>query len=238
LERLHAALAHVPLAPDCEIRAGDHAGVFAAVADGVRRLQSGAATACLIGGVDSLLSTERLADLDARDRLKTRYNPHGIVPGEAAVFLVVELEAEARRRKAAVWARLSRVGLGREPRPIGSDEPCLAEGLTEAILKATPESVQPRPLLGVVCDLNGEPYRAGEWGLARPRATAWAREVLLSHPADCLGDVGAAAGALLVGLASIAIHERYAVSPELLVWAGSDDGSRAAVFVGAASEAK
>jgi 3-oxoacyl-[acyl-carrier-protein] synthase-1 len=240
LERLQAALGHVPLAPDSEvIDSGYHTAVLEAVARGVQRLHQRAATACVVGGVDSLLGTERLAWLDAHDRLKTGYNPHGLIPGEAAAFVVLEREADARARSAVCWARLGPVGTGKEENPIGSDRPCLGQGLSAAIAQATANYREPpRSLLGILCDLNGEPYRANEWGLARSRVLRWAREVKVWHPADCLGDTGAATGAVLLALGARALKKGYAPTPELLVWAGADDGQRAAVFLAAATNAK
>ena len=232
LERLQAALDHVPLHGESEIRAGCHTAVLEALAEGMKRLRDRKAAACLVGGVDSLIQTHRLARLEDAKRLKTGYNPHGLVPGEAGVFLVLEREADARGRGVEAWARVNEVGLAVEANPLGSPKPCLGQGLTEAIRLVTRAHCEPpRPLLGVLCDLNGEPYRANEWGLARSRALGWAREVMLWHPADCLGDVGAATGAALLALGAVALKQNYAPTPELLIWAGAEGGQRAAVFL-------
>jgi len=232
LERLQAAVEHVPLDGASEVREGCHTAVLEAVAEGMKRLRGGKAAACLVGGVDSLVQPHQLTRLEGQKRLKTGYNPHGLIPGEAAVFLVLEREADARARGVDLWARLNEVGLADEANPLGSSKPCLGQGLSEAIRQATKEHREPpRPLLGVLCDLNGEPYRAGEWGLARSRALGWAREVTLWHPADCLGDIGAATGAALLALGAVALKQGYAPTPELLVWAGAEGGQRAAVFL-------
>jgi 3-oxoacyl-[acyl-carrier-protein] synthase-1 len=239
IERLQAALGHVPLDPSSEVRTGCHTAVFEALAEGLRRLRGGDAAACVIGGVDSLIRGGRLSPLDARNRLKTADCPHGLVPGEAAAFLVLEREPDARRRPAPAWARLGDVGLGHEANPLGSEQPCLGQGLSEAIRQATrAHGEQPRPLLGILCDLNGEPYRANEWGLARSRALRWAREVKVWHPADCWGDVGAATGAVLLAFGAAALRQGFAPSPELLVWAGAEGGQRAAVVLTPASDGK
>ena len=232
LERLQAALDHVPLHGESEIRAGCRTAVFEAIAGGMKRLRDRKAAACLVGGVDSLIQTHRLTRLEGQKRLKTGYNPHGLIPGEASVFLVLERESDARARGADCWARLNEVGLADEANPLGSPKPCLGQGLSEAIRQASRAHCDPpRPLLGVLCDLNGEPYRASEWGLARPRALGWARDVTVWHPADCWGDIGAATGAALLALGAFALHEGFAPTPELLVWAGSEGGQRAAVFL-------
>jgi len=233
LERVQESIGHVPITPPGEVRAGGHATVLGAVADAIQLLSRHSVAACLVGGVDSLIQIERLTWLDEQSRLKASYNPHGLIPGEAAAFLVLEREADARRRGAACWASVGNVGLAKEENAIGSDSPCLGAGLSQAITEATVgHSAQIQPLLGVVCDLNGEPYRANEWGIARSRALRWAREVEVLHPADCLGDVGAATGAVLLGLASVGLKRDYVPTSQLLLWAGSDDGRRAAVMLG------
>ena len=93
-----------------------------------------------------------------------------------------------------------------------------------------------RPLS--ICDLNGERYRALEWGFAQTRALAdlswqdggpgtgetW-------HPADCLGDSGAGSCAICAVWAIEAIRLRYSITKEVLLWGASDGPLRAAAIV-------
>jgi 3-oxoacyl-[acyl-carrier-protein] synthase-1 len=50
-------------------------------------------------------------------------------------------------------------------------------------------------------------------------------------PADCLGDVGAASGLLYVALAVVSGLRGLAKGRFTLVWAGSENGYRAAVLL-------
>ncbi|HYO51812.1 hypothetical protein [Archangium sp.] len=91
----------------------------------------------------------------------------------------------------------------------------------------------------VICDLNGESYRATEWVYAYLRTGKRHRDPLaLWHPSDCYGDVGAASGAIQIGIALSAFRRRYARGPHPLVWASSDDGLRGAALLSAPPSAQ
>ena len=90
---------------------------------------------------------------------------------------------------------------------------------------------------GLACPLRPAPTSAGrslrpQWravsrqrvGPGPSRALGWARDVTVWHPADCWGDIGAATGAALLAFGAFALHEGFAPTPELLVWAGSEGG--------------
>ena len=84
----------------------------------------------------------------------------------------------------------------------------------------------------VYCDLNGQSYRFAEWGLMRVRLSAeLGDDLALVHPAECLGDVGAATGGVLVGCAVQALTRGYAGVPQVLLWTASDGGARASLCV-------
>jgi 3-oxoacyl-[acyl-carrier-protein] synthase-1 len=89
-----------------------------------------------------------------------------------------------------------------------------------------------RPADVVLCDLNGESYRATEWSYAMARTFRDGQAVPpLVHPADCLGDVGAATGGVLLALAAAAMKKGLAPWKTALVWCSSDNGERAACAV-------
>jgi len=84
----------------------------------------------------------------------------------------------------------------------------------------------------VFCDMNGEPYRADEYGFACLRTgEAFASASEFVAPADCLGDVSAASVPLGIMLSSIAVRKRYARGPYALVWASSEGGDRGAALL-------
>jgi 3-oxoacyl-[acyl-carrier-protein] synthase-1 len=153
------------------------------------------------------------------------------VPGEAAAFLVLERHSAVQKRNAQALAKLVGIGYAIESNSIYDKSPCTGDGLTSAIRSAL-EGLDGSTLTLVVCDLNGERYRATEWGLALPRSFgASAPPELLWHPADCLGDCGAAAGALNVVFGALALARRSVADGSVLVWGSSDDGERGAALL-------
>ena len=77
------------------------------------------------------------------------------------------------------------------------------------------------------CDMNGEPYRADEFGFATIRAGGLFRDPsAFTAPADCWGDVGAASGPLFLILAEAAIRKGYAPGPVLAAFTSSESGER------------
>jgi 3-oxoacyl-[acyl-carrier-protein] synthase-1 len=81
-------------------------------------------------------------------------------------------------------------------------------------------------------DLSGEQYGFKEAALALSR-TLRQRKLRfdLHHPADCIGEVGAAIGPCILGVARAAAEKGYAPGPGILCHLGSDDGARAALIL-------
>ena len=83
----------------------------------------------------------------------------------------------------------------------------------------------------VYAGLNGEGLVAKEWGVAYLRsAERFAEGFEVEHPADCLGDAGAALGPILLGLAAIGLEKGYREGP-CLVWSTSDREARGAALL-------
>jgi 3-oxoacyl-[acyl-carrier-protein] synthase-1 len=207
--------------------AAGHAGMISLLAEASALLATERVRSCVVAGVDSYLSPDRLAALDASYRLKSARNVDGLVPGEAAAALVVEA-ADRRRPRGAPLGVVSAVGLGEEPETVCSEKASTGRGLCEALRAVVPASCP-----WVICDLNGESYRAFEWGVARTRMgevfSALRRVVV---PAASLGDVGAATGGVLLASALAALQRGYAPAEEAIVWSASDGPLRAAARVG------
>lgn len=219
------------------IQAG-HAGGFVALRSAQRVLAAGA-PAAIVAGVDSFVQPETLEWLEETDQLHgagPRNNAWGFVPGEGAGAVLMMTRGEAKRIGLTPFARIVGVGVGQESELIRSGSVCLGKGLTaafEGAFGSLPEGVV---VTDVYCDMNGEPYRADEYGFTVTRL----RERFVSAsdfiaPADCWGDVGAASAPLALMLASIAMQKGYAAGPLALVWGSSDAGERgAAVLEGVA----
>lgn len=220
----------LPQANAQPLNEGRCAGLIALHA-ALRDLQQGQVAAAVIGGVDSLIRPTVLQRLLEQGVLQSPTNPQGIVPGEGAGFLVLEKAEEAQRRGVSPQALLLAAAHADEP-TAGSEEVNQAVGLTTALRQAITEAggLQAPPL--VICDLNGDRYRALEWAFAAMRTIGHLQgEVPLFHPADCLGDTGAASGLINLLWASEALGKGYAQADHALVWGASENCKRAAALL-------
>ena len=213
------------------VRSEGRAAGLVALDSAIGDLSAGRIRGALVGGVDSLIRAPVLERLESAGRLQSGTNPHGVIPGEAAAFLFVESKQQAQSRGASAAVRIVGSSTAEEP-TVDTDEPNQAAGLTkvlQATCKDRPE-MQVMPL--VVCDLNGDRYRGMEWGLATARTFRRfheAREIW--HPADCIGDCGAASGTLNAVWACGAFERGYAMRDHAVVWGASDGKARAALLL-------
>jgi 3-oxoacyl-[acyl-carrier-protein] synthase-1 len=213
-----------------------HAGVFEAVQAAANAIATGQCARAIVGAVDGYLDELTLEWLNDTGRLKTDENAKGFVPGEAAAFLVFERLSSTVARKGRALARLAGIGNTVEPNSIYEKSACTGDGLTGAIRSALETEGDASSLSLVVCDLNGERYRANEWGLAMSRSFGTGSPPgLLWHPADCLGDCGAAAGVLNLVFGALALARRNVPDGRVLAWGSSDDGQRGAALLAAVS---
>ncbi len=211
---------------------GEHAAGLAALARAAADLRAGAADFAVVGAVDSLLHTPLLASLLAEGRLKSPARPAGLIPGEGAVVLLLERAADAARRGARPLARLGAIALETEAEPIGPGRPIRAEAAGRSVRAALADSGGPGRIHRAICDLTGERWRSIEWALLETRclgelAAGWR----LWHPADCLGDLGAASGLAGVVLAVRAFARGYGGPDGVLISSASAAGQRAAACV-------
>jgi 3-oxoacyl-[acyl-carrier-protein] synthase-1 len=211
-----------------KVHTAGHAGGLLAIREAMDLIGKGA-RGCLVIGSDSYLDDETLERLHANKRLKCAAAIDGFVPGEAAAAVMLEDVSSARKRGAEVLACVDACGAGVEKNVIASEKPSVGGGLSEAIRNTVKNGARHG---WVVCDLNGESYRAREWGYARVRLNkVFEDEIVLWHPADCIGDVGAASGVVLAVVAARAFQRGYAPEEKALLWASSDGGERAGVVV-------
>jgi 3-oxoacyl-[acyl-carrier-protein] synthase-1 len=215
-----------------------HASALRALEDALTQLRQGRLAMAVVGGLDSLVEPDVLTRLRDMGRLKTDDNPVGFVPGEASAFFLLETPRMAQRRKAGVMAWLDASRLSHEPVTAASGQPCDGQGLGQAITK-TFEALEDRGAgTGlIVNDLNGELFRAEEFSKMVPRALRHLRSSWrLWHPADCIGDTGAASVALSVCIGARALVRGYAATDHVLACASSDEGLRGAVYLRSAGK--
>ena len=185
--------------------------------------------AVVIAAADSLLSAGVLNVLDNNGRLLTQENSNGLRPGEGASALVV------CKPVAGVTGQLlcKGIGFGTESATIWSTEPFRGDGLTKAVQAALSDAGAPFDAIDLrVADVSGEQYYFKEAELVVSRLLRTRKEILdFWHPAECVGEIGAAAG--LVCVASILDAQRngYAPGSTVLYHGGTDHGPRGALLL-------
>ena len=202
------------------------ASVAVALAQARKRIYEGNAPAVLIVGVDSLISWPAMRVAQARDRLLTAENSNGFIPGEAAAALLV-----CKPMDGATHLRIEGLGFAVESAHLESGEPLRGDGLTLAIAAALKEArCEMHDLDFRVTDLSGEQYYFKEAALAFNRLLHKRKEDFqLWHPAECTGEVGAAAGVICVGFAAAAAAGGFAPGRGVLLHMGNDDGARVGI---------
>jgi 3-oxoacyl-[acyl-carrier-protein] synthase-1 len=206
-----------------------HAAAGHACRDAIAHLATGHAQRAIICAVDSLVEPETLEFFHSKRRLKTDDHIDGFIPGEAAACILIESASTARSRAARPLAALEAVALGQEPITIWSDQPSPATGLSDAVRGTLAQLGDARVPL-VVSDLNGESYRAKEFGITAARAlSAASGKWSLWHTADCIGDTGAASFAVSLCVAARALAKGVLQADRALILGSSDDGLRSVV---------
>jgi 3-oxoacyl-[acyl-carrier-protein] synthase I len=222
------------------IGAHGHAGAIAFVAEACAKLADGRARAAIVGGVDSHIDRDLLAELDARRVLKTPRNGDGFIPGEGAAFLRLERREDAEARGAPILAELGSLAMDRAEYSF-DDEDFVPTGAAweRALVRALEDNPARAGDIGdVVHDYNGWSRRGREWALALMRIRrrfAQLAEARRTTLAECFGDLGAASAAFGLCTSVTALSRGYAQGREILLAAASDDGRRAAAIVRSAT---
>ncbi|MCG6657499.1 hypothetical protein HOP52_06930 [Halomonas campisalis] len=216
--------------PQSRLIAGGRIAVAAGLWRARELLVSREVDRVMVAGVDGLLSGPTLAAYEARDRLLSSQNSNGFIPGEAAAALVVEL---ARPSETPQLLCLG-LGFGTETAHVEAEEqPLRADGLVAAIRAALAEVGTTLAATDFrIVDVSGEQYGFKEATLALSRLLRERKaEYDIWHPADCIGEVGAAIGGVVLAVARAAVTKAYAPGNNVLAHFGNDDGRRAAVIL-------
>jgi 3-oxoacyl-[acyl-carrier-protein] synthase-1 len=213
----------------------DHTAVVVGLHEASDLLANGRVPCVIVAAVDSLLDNDLKDYYLDRQRLLTPLNSNGFSLGEAGSAVLVTSSGVNSKRALEVVG----MSVSREQATIESEEPLRAEGLTHVIRNALQESG--RTIQDVhyrISDLNGEHYKFKEMTLATNRFVRkpTGRLFDLWHPIEYIGDVGAAIGPLVLGLALHAGQKGYGNGPTVLCTFGNDDGERAALVVNYHSE--
>ncbi len=212
-----------------EVISNGRTGGVEALKHATALFSEGEAAYCIIAGVDTFLVAETLSAYEKRERLLTSNNSNGFIPGEAGASVLVA----AGTQDAETGMSIAGTGFGREEATIESEEPLRAEGLVQAIKEALSVSgltmVEPDYR---ITDISGEQYYFKEAGLAMSRILREFKEDFdIWHPADCIGEVGAAIVPCILGVASAAARKGYAPGDKVLCHFSNDNGERAAMIL-------
>ncbi|NPV03528.1 MAG: 3-oxoacyl-ACP synthase [Syntrophaceae bacterium] len=216
---------------DVRTVARGNASLHFALEQAATRIASVPSEPCILGGIDSLLGEATLNWLESDGRLKSSsYGRHqGLSASEAVGFLIVEDLECARRAGKTVLARITAWGLAEEPQPRAAGGPGLCAGLAGAC-RAALDCAPDGDIRAAFGDLNGEESRAREWSIAAMRCLGDRRERLrLWKPAASCGDIGAASGAVMVGIVAQGFARGWVPSPALVFC--SDDHGACGVLV-------
>jgi 3-oxoacyl-[acyl-carrier-protein] synthase-1 len=201
-------------------------GVAAALAKARTLVDQSKVPSAIVVAVDSLISWPTLSHFEQRDRLLTDRNSNGFMPGEAAGALLLGTPFGT-----AGELLCTGIGFAREAAHIDSGEPLRAEGLSQAIKAALADAGrQMHDMDFRIADVSGEQYYFKEAALALSRTMRVLKEEFdIWHPAECTGEVGAAAGASILSVAKAACDKRYTKGHNILVHLANDAGQRAAM---------
>jgi 3-oxoacyl-[acyl-carrier-protein] synthase-1 len=184
----------------------------------------------LIAATDSFLVAPTLAAYEEKERLLTSNNSNGFIPGEAGAAIVVE---PVYRMKQPQLICLG-LGFGMENAHVDSEQPLRADGLVAAIKESLVDAGCDLGDLDFrITDIAGEQYHFKEASLALSRILRKRKEEFdIWHPADCVGEVGAAMGGVMIAVIDTACRKGYSKGQHILFHLGNDDGKRVAMVFG------
>jgi len=129
----------------------------------IAELNEGKWEAIVFGGADSLISIFTCMDLHEENRLNFAGNTEGVVPGEAAAFVVLQTKDRADKDNTPILAYLRGIGVATEQHARDADIEA-TEGLSNAIGQALAQSgLVAEVIQGVVHNLGAETVQSLEW---------------------------------------------------------------------------
>lgn len=190
----------------------------------------------IIAGADSLLVGATLAEFMDREYVLTSQNSDGFIPGEAGSAIVVEPVYRSTEPQLVCYG----LGFGTEAAHVDSGEPLRAEGLTIAIKQALADAgIEMHDLDFRITDVSGKQYYFKEASLALSRTLRKNKEGFdIWHPADCIGEVGAAIGGVIFGISRAALKKNYSLGKNIITHIGNDNGKRISLIFSADSPEK
>src|SRR5262249_50225481 len=152
---------------------------------------------CIVAGVDTFLVGPTIAAYVRQHRVLTQSNSNGFIPGEAGCAILIGPSNELAPAEFLCKA----VGFGREKAAITTEEPLRADGLVEAFRGLDRDGGMTLNDADYrYTDCNGEQYgfKSDRLAISRVLRRLKARFDHL-HPADSIGEIGAAVGPCMLG---------------------------------------
>jgi 3-oxoacyl-[acyl-carrier-protein] synthase-1 len=212
-------------APGSRVLHSGAAGCIEALGVARELLVSGAATRCLIGGADSLLRRSDLDRLARENRLLGPTQSQGLVPGEAAAFILVALpEAAPADTPSPSYVGVCGVGLDYERETVLGTTYSVGAAFGSALDTAIADAgIAEADIDFVAGNYNGERYDAWESAHAHARGYRTRRERLpVSWSAGSVGETGVVGGVIALITAAAAIQGEYGAGPIAAVEVRSD----------------
>jgi 3-oxoacyl-[acyl-carrier-protein] synthase I len=203
-------------------------GVATALNQARAMVNAGACQRVLVVAVDSLILWPTLNFYDREGRLLTEENPNGFMPGEGAGALLLGHSSGVPGEFVCAG-----IGFAREAASLDSSLPLRGDGLTQAMKTALAEArwdLAERSCYRIA-DNSGEQYYFKEASLALSRAVRYRKQNFeLWHPAESMGEAGAATALACLVVAYVAATKQYAPARQTIVHFANDDGARAVIL--------
>lgn len=208
----------------------DQTGAVTAIETARRWLTSRTVDACIVGGIDTYAEETTLENLAALGLLKSTKSPIGLMPGEGAAFLLLEPQDVALRRGSPIHALIGPAVEAVDLIHRFAGKPPDGRTLCNVMVNAL--AGQSETELTFIGSLNGDNFRATEWGTAllllQTQGITPADEIF---PATYFGELGAAYGFAAICLAARSYARGYGTAGASLMWAAADSGARAALVL-------
>jgi len=219
---------------DIESLDGASAGTALALNRARGQIVEGRWDRALVLAVDSLVDSPSLDWLQRAGRLKVGDRPTGVIPGEAAVCVLVEAARPARPRGESALAIVRSCQSEGAPTEGWPSPQASGRALAGCINRAL-EACADRPFDAgfVIVNLNGEEGRAARWGTASSLLSRQPsfQDPRLVTPAQSFGETGVASGAIGICVAVQAFARGYSPTDDAVIVGMSDAGGAECIAV-------
>lgn len=217
--------------------------IVTAMEQAQRILRKASVKQIIIAGVDSLVSPNAIAAFAKNKQILTDKHSDGFIPGEAAsAVLVTSVDSTDNPQ-----LYCSGTGLAEEPFDTQqlrqkneqqngqqeTSEPLMAKGLIQATRTALDGAgARLYDMDFRMTDISGQQQHFKESSIATTHLLHTKKsEFDLLHPADCIGEVGAAIGPVLITVLLDGVKKGYLPGDQMIVQLSNPDGLRGAMVM-------